>query len=54
MRAIISKLPSLKNIFVYGKILIFVLQNKYLRIYEDSFGVKILRDDCSHSLYKVN
>ena len=32
----------------------FFLQNKYLRIYEDSFGVKILRDDCSHSLYKVN
>ena len=34
----------------------FVLQKyeKYLRIYEDGFGVKILRDDCSHSLYKVN
>ena len=23
----------------------FILQNKYLRIYEDSFGVKILRDN---------
>ena len=23
----------------------FILQNKYLRIYEDSFGAKILRDD---------
>ena len=27
----------------------FILQNKYLCIYEDSFGVKILRDDCAHS-----
>ena len=24
----------------------FILLNKYLRIYEDSFGAKILRDDC--------
>ena len=27
------------------------LQNKYLRIYEDTFGTKILRDDCTHSMY---
>ena len=26
-----------------------ILQNKYLCIYEDSFGAKILRDDCSHT-----
>ena len=25
----------------------FILQNKYLCIYEDSFGVKLLRDDCA-------
>ena len=25
----------------------FSLQNKYLRIYEDCFGAKILRDDCA-------
>ena len=25
----------------------FILQNKYLCIYEDSFGEKILRDDCA-------
>ena len=25
----------------------FILQSKYLRIYEDSFGTKILRDDCA-------
>ena len=24
-----------------------MLQNKYLHIYEDSFGAKILRDDCT-------
>ena len=24
----------------------FILQNKYLHIYEDNFGSKILRDDC--------
>ena len=25
----------------------FMLQNKYLFIYEDSFGAKILKDDCA-------
>ena len=25
----------------------FILQNKYLCIYEDSFGAMILRDDCA-------
>ena len=25
----------------------FILQNKYLRIDEDSFGAKILRNDCA-------
>ena len=25
----------------------FIIQNKYLCIYEDSFGAKILRDDCA-------
>ena len=25
----------------------FILQNKYLCIYKDSFGAKILRDDCA-------
>ena len=25
----------------------FILQNKYLRIYEDSFRAKILRDNCA-------
>ena len=29
----------------------FILQNKYLHIYEDSFGVKILRDDCTLNNY---
>ena len=28
----------------------FILQKKYLCIYEDSFGVKILRHDFAHSL----
>ena len=28
----------------------FILQNKYLRIYEDTFGTKILRDDCTPNL----
>ena len=27
----------------------FILQNKYLRVYEDTFGTKILRDDCTYS-----
>ena len=38
----------------------FILQNKYLRIYEDSFGAKILRDDqgrhsnqCHHAMTLV-
>ena len=35
-----------------GKDTYFILQNKYLPIYEDSFGVKILRDDCALSKYK--
>ena len=26
----------------------YILQNKPLRIYEDSFGAKILRDNCTH------
>ena len=25
----------------------FILQNMYLHIYKDSFGAKILRDDCT-------
>ena len=25
----------------------FILQNKHLRFYKDSFGVKILRGDCA-------
>ena len=29
----------------------FILQNKYLRINEDSFGAKILEDDCVHTLF---
>ena len=33
----------LKSIFQNAKF--FILQNKYLRIFEDSFGAKILRDD---------
>ena len=28
----------------------FILQKKYLCIYEDSFGMKILRDDCVNQL----
>ena len=28
----------------------FIMQNKYLHIYEDSFGTKILRDDYAHSI----
>ena len=31
----------------------FILQNKYLCIYEDSFGLKILRDDCASNLVKM-
>ena len=31
----------------------FILQNKYLRIYEDSFGLMILRDDCASNLVKM-
>ena len=27
----------------------FILQNNYLCIYENSFGAKILRDDCAHN-----
>ena len=29
----------------------FILQNKYLCIYEDSFEGKILRDDCTQNLF---
>ena len=29
----------------------FILQNKYLCIYEDSFGAKILRNDCTLNLF---
>ena len=29
----------------------FILQNKYLSIYKDSFGAKILSDDCSLSRF---
>ena len=29
----------------------FILQNKYLCINEDSFGAKILEDDCVHTLF---
>ena len=29
----------------------FILQNNYLCIYEDSVGVKILRDDCALTSY---
>ena len=38
----------------------FILQNKYLHIYKQSFGAKILRDDCtlkldpSLELFKIN
>ena len=37
---------SLKSIFVNVNILILSLQNKHLCIYKDSFGAKILSDDC--------
>ena len=30
----------------------FILQNKYLCIHKDSFGGKILRDDCAHNTKK--
>ena len=30
----------------------FALQNKYLHIYEDGFGTKILRDDCALSSFR--
>ena len=29
----------------------FIFQNKYLRNYKDSFGVKLLRDDCNLSMF---
>ena len=29
----------------------FILQNKYLCFYKDTFGTKTLRDDCTHSTY---
>ena len=28
----------------------FIITNKYLHIYKDSFGAKILKDDCAHSV----
>ena len=31
----------------------FILQNKYLRIYEYSFIAKILRDDCALDVFMV-
>ena len=31
----------------------FILQNKYLHIYKDSFGAKLLRDDCTLSFNTV-
>ena len=37
------KVSLLKSIFENAKY--FILQNKYLRIHEDSFGAKIPRDD---------
>ena len=30
----------------------YILKNKYLCIYEDSFGAKIFRDDCATSVKK--
>ena len=30
----------------------FILQNKYLHIYEDSVRAKILRDDCTPSMIR--
>ena len=27
----------------------FILQNKYIRIYDDSFGAKVVKDDCALS-----
>ena len=40
-------LPKCKDIY-------FILQNKHLHIYEDSFGAKIIKDDCALSvLYMV-
>ena len=42
-----SSLSILFSIFINVKILrYFILQNKFFRIYEESFGAKILRDDC--------
>ena len=44
-----------KIIFVNAKILILVDKiSTYLRIYEDSFGVRKLREDCALSGYKSN
>ena len=41
-----SSLSIFLSIFINVKILrYFILQNKFFRIYEDSFGAKILRDD---------
>ena len=46
--AIFSKFLHSKTIFINVKICTyFILQNKYLRIYEDNFGAKILTDDCA-------
>ena len=52
-----SSLSIFLSIFINVKILrYFILQNNFFRIYEDSFGAKILRDDCTlkscHLFYK--
>ena len=52
--AIFSKCLHSKTIFINEKICTyFIDQNKYLRIYEDNFGAKILTDDCAlRAIYK--
>ena len=41
-----KEISSLKNIFVNANTY-FILQNMYLRIYENSFGARYLGDDCA-------
>ena len=32
----------------------FIIRNKYFRIYEDNFGMKVLRDDCTLMYWLAN
>ena len=45
----INTFGKMKHPRIIGFSTYFILQNRYLRIYEGSFGANELKDDCAHS-----